>query len=273
MSDRRFGYAFQLEPRDEIALRGAPVYRAWREAVDDLGVFTPPAERDPREWFDMHDQGQMNGCQGNSLADAVDFCYYLETGEETNTSRAFAYLESQREDGLLGSDGGSTLDGGTKAAARGLPLEQTFPYSDNYRTILSKYKSERAAIVSDESSLCKTLGEVPLTTEEDCFKFLSTGSGVIQIGILWGLPDAWEITSYRAGGGGHAVLIPGYLKVDGWPGQRGYLLKNSWGPSWGQDGWAIVHPKAITQMLAAQFAVFIGRSAPKAPKPKIEVDL
>lgn len=269
-----FGYAWEFENQAAILSRSIPTYYQWRRDVDDLGVWKEPAELDPREWFDIHNQGNQGSCQGQSLADSVDYCHYIETGIEVNTSRGFAYLASQQASGMLGSDSGSTLDGGTRAAAAGLPLESRFPYTDNYRQLLSAYRSQANDIIADASNLFRLQGEVPLATEEDCFRWLSSRSGIIQIGILWGLPDAWEITSYRSGGGGHAVTIAGYLKVanEGWNG-RGYLLKNSWGDGWGRLGWGLVKPSVITSMLKARYTVFVGRSSPQTPVPKPELDI
>lgn len=268
------GYAYNHENQAAILQRSIPTYCRWRAEVDDMGVWKVPDELDPREWYDIHNQGNQGSCQGHSLADSVDYCHYLETGIEVNTSRGFAYLASQQADGLLGSDQGSTLNGGSKAAIFGIPLETRFPYTESYRALLTKYRNESAEILLDETNLWHLKGEVPLATEEDCFRFLSTRSGIIQIGIMWGLPDAWEITSYSSGGGGHAVTIAGYLKVStaGWNG-RGYLLKNSWGEVWGKSGWCLLKPSVLTQMLKARYTVFIGRSQPETPRPKPEFDV
>jgi hypothetical protein len=266
------GYRIDRENKNEILHRSMCVWRRWRDAVDDLGYFTEPEEIDPREFWDVWSQGNQGSCQGQSLADSVAYCHYLDTGVEEHISRGFAYLASQEYDGLIGRDQGSTLSGGTKAVLRGIPLESVFPYSENYNSQYARYQQQKSTILADEDELYKLRGEVPLSTEEDCKKFLSTHSGIIHIGIMWGLPDAWEIANYSPGGGGHAVSLAGYLKVRAWGGY-GYLLKNSWGQGWGKNGWALIHPQAITQMLKARFTVFIGRSGPETPEPKPSIDL
>lgn len=261
------GYRYDLENAAEISYFGNPSYEIWKS--DFPTNIEWPEEIDPRSWFDIHNQGRQGSCQGQALADSVEYAVYLDTGTEIQISRSFAYLGTQEFDGLLGRDSGSTLAGGTKAAARGLPLESVVPYTDNYREALSRYRSQKDSILSNPESLYKLDGAIPLRSEEDCYNFLRSRSGIIQIGIAWTVPNAWEIKSYRGGGGGgHSVNLAGILKVASWGG-RGYLLKNSWGEGWGRNGWALVHPNAISSMLKTRFTVFVGRSKSIIPKPKI----
>lgn len=259
----------ELELAKQLSPAGA--LKAWRDSFPT--DYPWPDEVDPRPWWEVHDQGNQGSCQGQSCSDDVDYCYYLEHGLTINTSRSFAYLASQEFDGLLGSDNGSTLSGGTKALRRGLPLETDFPYTDNYRSALSSYRSEKSSILADTTKLYTLDGALPLETEEDCYKFLRSRSGIIQIGITWTLPNAWEITSYRSGGGGgHAVNFCGLLRMDAWGGY-GYLLRNSWGERWGRNGYGLVHPRAIKSMLSTRYTVFIGRSTTSTPHPKPAIDL
>lgn len=260
------GWRWDLERRNELLADGLETYHRWRENWTGYD-WEPPAEIDPRQWFDTENQGSMGSCQGCSLASCVELQHYLTTGEEVQISKAFAYLASQERDGLLGRDSGSTLAGGSWAARRGLPLESRFPYSTNYSSVYSRYRQQKDEILRDDSQLYKLEGAVPLATEEDMYRWVSSYSGFVQIGILWGLPDAWEITRYTASGGGHAVVFAGYLKVSNWPNGRGWLLHNSWGKGWGRDGWGLVHPSVIGQMLQARYSDFVGRSISKSPKP------
>jgi hypothetical protein len=259
------GYRIDLENRGLIKKQGRAAYKAWRRNLKDYD-WEPPKQIDPREWLDTDNQGNIGSCQGNSLANAGEQCAVISDGKEIQLSRAFAYLASQEYDGING-DSGSTLSGGTKAAQRGLPLESRFPYDSSYSAMSSRYRREKSDILA--GPLYRLHGALPLESYEDCLAFLSSWSGVIQIGIMWTLPNAWEITSYRGGGGGgHAVNFAGYLPVQKWGDQPGLLLHNSWGEGWGRDGWAIVKPSAVTQMLRAQWSVFVGRSDMKVPIPR-----
>jgi hypothetical protein len=262
------GYRYDLENQSAIWADGIATYSAWREAV--LAHPVPVSKNmDPRSWFEALSQGQIGACQGWALADAINFAHYLATGEDIRVSPGWCYLRSQEADGLLGRDFGSTLNGGTKVAIEGVPLESEFPYVGNYGTLHSSYRSKRQSILSDPAKLFGLDGRVPLAMEEDCKKFLDTRSGVIQIGIPWSLPNQWEITSARVGnGGGHSVDLVGFLEVTAWnPFNYGYLLKNSWGTSWGRDGYALLHPNVVKSLLSSRNATFIGRSKARVPQP------
>ena len=263
----KFGYAIKEEPREEIYSRTAIAYAHWRDTFDEYD-WEPPAEVDPRPWFQMENQRNIGACQGFSLSCCVEMCHVIQHGEPIQLSPGFAYLDSQKQGNMIGRDSGSTLDGGTKCARKGLPLEDNFPYVANYRTLYDRYRQSRS--IARPYSL---EGELPLATWEDAYRFLSSWQGCIQIGIAWTLGSQWEVKSYRYGrGGGHAVNFVGYLKVRSWPGGIGFLLKNSWGSGWGRDGYALVHPHAYDQMFKHSWNIAIGRSDMPKPVPRIEVN-
>lgn len=259
------GYRYELEPREEILQQSIVPYANWR-ALFESYEWEPPDEIDARSWYDIHNQGSVGSCQGQSLADAGEFLHVIAHGEEIQLSRGFAYLASQEFDGLLGRDSGSTLSGGTKAAARGIPLESEFDYVASYSRLYSDYRSKKSDLLAGK--LWKFPGAIAMPDEESAWRFSSSWSGVIQIGIRWSLGDGWEHTTYRPGGGGHAVLLAGYLKRNGWPNNRGWLLKNSWSESWGEKGWGLIHPNVVNSWCKSQ--TVIGRSDMKAPAPRIE---
>ena len=264
------GYRIELEPRDEMrpSLRAAS--EIWCKSYG-LYDWRPPAQLDPRAWFDIHDQGRVGSCQGNSLADAVEFAHLIATGEEVQLSRSFSYMSSQEKDGLLGSDSGSTLSGGTWAAARGVPDESLFPYQSSYREMLSAYRDSRDKVLAGPLYQCAQA--VGIYSSDEAVAFLGSFSGAIQIGLDWNvaLTDGWEIKKYQpARRGGHAVLICGYVPVASWKEKYGLLLKNSWSKTWGRDGWALVKPSAFDQMINARYTTAIGRSDCTAPRPSTE---
>lgn len=261
-----YGYRADLEDREGILRGSLKTYSNWRATFADY-EWEPPEEIDPRGWYDIHDQGPVGSCQGQSLADCGEYLNVIATGVEVQLSRGFAYLASQEFDRLIGRDNGSTLSGGTKAAARGIPLEDAFEYTANYRDLLSRYQRDKDKLLAGK--LWKYPAAIAMPDYESCYRWLSSWTGVIQIGIGWSLGNArWEVESYRSGGGGHAVNLTGYLKRPGWTDDRGILLKNSHSKQWGKDGWALIHPKVVDSWCRNQTVV--GRSDMRAPAPRIE---
>lgn len=262
-----WGYQISLENHAAIMQGGMQAYASWKAAVNEYN-FPLPEEIDPRGWFKIENQQQTSSCEGNSLADAGEFCNLMADGTEVQLSRYFAYLASQEMGGGMTGDNGAYLEAGTQAAARGIPSEAAFPWGTNYNAQRSKYRSEFSSLMAGPT--WKYPGAIPLPKFEDAIHFLGTWSGPIQIGIDFTLDDEWETTSYRYGNGrrGHAILLCGYLKVDAWPMKKGILLKNSWGKSWCRDGWKLISQQAYDQMFASRYNVAIGRSEMVSPKPR-----
>lgn len=267
--DDNFGYRIDLEQRDELAAM-SPAFTL------RSGTFPEPERVDTRPILITEDQGSMGSCQGHALSTCMEWCHYVATGGEyKQLSRLFAYLGSQKQDNIIG-DNGSTLHGGAKlATGYGVCAESIYPYPDPVRYPGGGYRN--IPETAWQAALVHKLKTVQWITEEPQVKtWLAAGAGLVEIGIAWGqamTPDARGcISSFRAGGGGHAVVIGGYVpdaaagvaSGDG----HWYLLHNSWSRRWGMQGWAYVSPKAVRQMLEHRFTTFVGLSDMEAVKPR-----
>jgi hypothetical protein len=58
-----------------------------------------------------------------------------------------------------------------------------------------------------------------------------------------------------------------------WPDGIGLLMKNSWGPGWGRDGWAVIHKAAYEGMLRSKWNIMIGRAQAESPLPQPTPDV
>ena len=224
---------------------------------DDLfSSFRAPEEIDPRPWHRIEDQGQMGSCQGHALSSVCEMSYHIATGEVIQFSRMFAYLTSQERDNCLGRDVGSTLTGGRKAAMEyGSCPEEVFPYPGRYsHNIPTKAYGAAKPFKIQSSAICRSY--------DDVFKFLASGQGGVEIGIMWPEqlnPDSEGILRryepQRGREGGHAVCFLGY-RSDGM-----LWMANSWGVSrWSADGWALVPPEIVDRMARYPDNVMIGLS-------------
>lgn len=255
-----FGYLIDEENRDELIATQTPI------PLRQLAV-NAPAEIDPRGWHRIEDQGQMGSCQGHALSSVCEFAYYIgqhdrrRSGSPRQFSPMFAYLASQKHDGILGRDVGSTIAGGLKAAMEdgSCPLE-IFPYPNPVRyspTIPPRAFEAARPFRIGRHTVCRSY--------QDVFDFLASGQGGVEVGIRW--PDSWMncsgiLESYNAGygGGGHAVCFLGYSRRVDSRGRKYLWLANSWGREWGNQGYAEVSPQAVDQMAQHQDTVMVGLS-------------
>lgn len=268
--DDNFGYRIDLENREYLAEQSPPFL---------LKMATLPERIDPRPILVTEDQSSMGSCQGHALSTCLEWCHYVATrGHYVQLSRLFAYLGTQRLDNIVG-DNGSTISGGSRLARDyGVCVEQLLPYPVPARYPGGGWRSIPEACWDAAKKYTIQTAQF-LKQEPECQTWLGAGVGLIEIGIAWGqamTPDSKGcIKSFRAGGGGHAVVIGGYVPDAAVGADSGdgywYLLHNSWSKRWGMSGWAYVAPRAIRQMLDHQWSVFVGLSDMSQVAPR-EVD-
>lgn len=252
------GYRIDLEDRDALKVG----------AVDFQSVvrgFAAPDEIDPRPWHRIENQGSMGSCQGHALSSVCELAYHIATGRVTQFSPLFAYYATQKLDGLLGADNGSTISGGMKCSKQygACPLDvMPYPNPVRYTGKIPDGAWPAAEPFKIRShSICKNYADV--------FAFLASGQGGVEIGIGWGNmnPNAeGVIENYSSGAGGHAVCFLGYSQRKDSQGRQYLWLANSWSENWGKSGWSEVSPKAVDQMGQSSYTVMIGLSDLTAPR-------
>ena len=231
--------------------------------------YSTPPEVDPRNLITVANQGRMGSCQANSLTTCAELCYAIATGKGRSIefSRMFAYMETQRIDGLLGrGDVGSTITGGVKVAREiGFIHESMLPYTDQY---------PRQSPVTDEhrkaagAFLMQTA--VRMRSYDDVFQFLASGQGGVHIGIEWtpgmnqpgpgGFVDSYTGGRISGKHGGHSVCFVGYLAKKDRAGRNYLILANSWSQRFADGGYAYVSSTAVDEMFRRQFTYMFGLS-------------
>lgn len=201
------------------------------------------------EWHKTENQGPIGSCQGHSLSSCLERLAMVR-GENIQLSEIFAYLATQKIDGLLGSDRGSTISGGCKVAMQyGCPPEELTGYPRSYPG-----RAERDRILSDENYRAaekykaKSLWKVPRAHEE-VLDFIGGGGG-INFGIAYGggtIPRDRVVRTFNPGRGGHAMAVLGYTK-EGW-----LRAVNSHG-----DGEYFITPEGWDQMMKHRSTSAIG---------------
>ena len=197
---------------------------------------------DLRKWCSpVEDQGQVGSCVGNSVVGALELLNIKSGAKHVDLSRLFIYYNSRLMHRCEDRDEGTyiRLAMGTLSSL-GTCTESKWSYDPNKVNSRPSWGSYREAYAHKIGSFycIKESG----TELIDMIKAaLSSGHPVV-----FGMIVDDDYMNYRGGvvplprddrqnPGGHAQLIVGYDEP-----QRVFIVRNSWGSSWGVGGYAYV---------------------------------
>ncbi|HEX9337234.1 MAG TPA: C1 family peptidase [Pseudonocardiaceae bacterium] len=206
----------------------------------DLSVGLPSA----------YDQGRIGSCTANAIAGAFEFALRKQKLADFMPSRLFIYYNERVMEGHVGTDSGAQIrDGMTSIAKLGVCAETEWPYeatpadpntgqfpagspdakkppahcySDALKNRATSYL--RVTQNLDQMRGCLAAG-YPFVTGFTVYESFESEE-VAQTGEVQ-LPKLGEQVV-----GGHAVLVTGYDDA-----QQRFLVRNSWGTTWGKDGY------------------------------------
>lgn len=184
------------------------------------------------------DQGQIGSCTGNAWSGAALYAA-IKNGlpDHLTPSRLFIYFNERAIEGTTSSDSGAQLrDGANALASKGWCDETLWPYnvakfatkppSACYGIAYHNKATKYASVRQDLNTLKATLfSGFPIPFGFTVYSSFETQQ-VADTGIV-PLPKASESVL-----GGHAVLLMGYND-----GRNAFLVRNSWGTSWGLGGY------------------------------------
>lgn len=195
-------------------------------------------------------QGTLRACSANVTADALEILMSVK-GEVTQLSRLFIYYNARTYHNAAALDGGTFLRMTFESIKRlGVCPEETWPYVEskvNLRPPLNAYREANDYKVSA------------------FYRIDATGSArvdAIEAALLADHPVAFgtklgaEFEQYAGANdaafdppsaptGRHAMLLCGVRRRGG---KREFMVRNSWGASWGRSGYAwIREPYAMAE--------------------------
>ena len=225
---KRFGWIPDLpDQRDHLYASPYPASLTLPGSVD-LRPNCPP----------VYDQGQLGSCTANAIAAALEFDEMKQgLTPIVMPSRLFIYYNERAMEGTTASDSGAQIRDGIKTVvAQGACSESEWPYD------ITKFAVQPSANCYQDAPQNKALSYQRVTHSLNLMRACLASGYPFVFGMT--VYESFESQAVAQSGqvpmpapneqtvGGHAVLAVGYDDS-----QQVFLVRNSWGTSWGMQGY------------------------------------
>jgi C1A family cysteine protease len=220
-------------------------YQVEREQINSL-----PSRVDLRAQCPaVYDQGQIGSCTANAIGAAFEFDLLRQKLTDFTPSRLFIYWNERSIEGTTASDSGAQIRDGVKVVATlGVPDETVWPYDDTAADSDGTFPSWARAGQAPPPEVFAAAKHNEAVKYQRVVQDLNH----LRAALAAGTPVVFGFTVYesfeshqvaRTGDapmpkpddqalGGHAVLLVGYDDA-----KHRFIVRNSWGTGWGQDGY------------------------------------
>jgi C1A family cysteine protease len=185
----------------------------------------------------IYDQGMLGSCTANAIGGAIEFDRLKQSLPDFVPSRLFIYYNERVIEGTVDEDAGAMLRDGMKSVAKqGAPHEKLWPYR------IAKFRQKpSAASYTDGARHVAILYQRLVPNLNQLKGCLASGYPFV---FGFSVYESFESAAVARTGqvplpkpreallGGHAVLTVGYDDAEG-----RFLMRNSWGASWGMRGY------------------------------------
>ncbi len=203
----------------------------------------------------VYDQGNLGSCTANGWAACFEFDQKKQGLVDFMPSRLYLYLCERIIDGTVKQDAGAQIRDGAKVlASQGVTSEKLWPY------VVSNFKQmPPSKVIADALRHKAVIYQRVDNSNADTIKHAL----VLGFPVVFGctLYEEFESNQVAADGkvsmptgsskpiGGHCMTIVGWT-ADSW------IVRNSWGPGWGDKGYCYMPLAYLTNLnLAADFWV------------------
>jgi C1A family cysteine protease len=189
----------------------------------------------------IHNQGQLGSCTGEAVIADLEFIQNKQQETFTALSPLFVYYNERAMEGTADEDSGAQIRDGIKSVVNlGACPESLWPYDISKFTVKPP-KACYTDALNHQALVYQRITTGNLTQMKTClaagFAFVfgfcvyeSFESDAVSSTGIMPMPKRGEQLL-----GGHAVMAVGYDDTT-----SRLLVRNSWGSSWGQDGYFVM---------------------------------
>jgi C1A family cysteine protease len=186
----------------------------------------------------VYDQGQLGSCTSNAIAGALEFDRIKQQMDDVFLpSRLFIYYNERVIEGTVAEDAGAMLRDGIKSVAKqGAPHETLWPY------VIARFSAKPSKPAYTDGAKHPAL--LYQRVQQDLQQMQGCLASGFPFVFGFSVYDSFESAAVTRSGdvpmprsneqqlGGHAMLAVGYDESS----QR-FIVRNSWGASWGRNGY------------------------------------
>jgi C1A family cysteine protease len=238
-------------------------------APEDILTRLPKKVDLRRDMPSVYDQGELGSCTANAIGAAFEFDQRKEGLTDFMPSRLFIYYNERAVEGTVGTDSGAMIRDGMKTVAKlGVCTEPTWPYDIARFTQKPPQPAYTEAAEHQAVVYRRVLGH--LHQMQGClasgYPFVF-GFSVYESFMSRDVARTGKVPLPPRGEqliGGHAVVAVGYDDST----QR-FIVRNSWGESWGMKGYCTMPYGYLTDpQLARDFWAIYTVEQPDGPPPR-----